>query len=259
MNYRHKSTKILIAGSSGTGKTTFWLEYIHRSFHSLKFIFDGEGEFIQRGKHGLICQTPEQLVERVQQIIAGEHNTNIIIFDPSKMFAGDIENAFDFFCEWVFAFSEASPMVPKLFAVDELQNVIHTAVIPQSFRKVLETGRRYSLDFAGITQALNLIHNRIRNQITELICFRTSEKRALEYIESLELDPDTISRLRDLRFIARDLRTGQVQAGKMRPWKDPRNSKIIVDDEPACDLIGEALNDWSPWQDDRPETASLMS
>jgi DNA helicase HerA-like ATPase len=219
MNFEHKSQKVLIVGDSGSGKTTFWLNFVTKSEHKLKLIFDAEGEYIMRGKHGIICYEPKQLQETCERVLAGEAESNIVIFDPSIQFAGDLENGFAWFCEWVFEVSKLAPMVPKLLATDELQNLIGTDIIADSFRKVLETGRRYGLDFIAITQALNLIHNRVRNQITELVVFRTQEENALKYLKSRGFDPDEVSNLRDLNYIAKDMRGNAVSKGKLKVWK----------------------------------------
>ena len=208
-----------MTGSSGTGKTTYWLEYLHKCEHALKLVFDAEGEFVQRGKHGILCHDVETLNRSCEEVFAGESKSNIVLFDPSVRYPGNTEFAFDWFCDWAFQMAQQTENVPKVLATDELQNCIGTDIIPESFRKVLETGRRYSLDFAGITQALNLIHNRVRNQITELVAFRTTEERALSYMKSKGCECDEISELPDLHFHAYDLRAGDMFRGKLRPWK----------------------------------------
>lgn len=237
MNFQHKSSKVLIVGDSGSGKTTFWLNYVTKSPHYLKLIFDAEGEYIMRGKHGIICYEPKQLQETCERILAGDSVSNIVIFDPSIQFAGDLENGFAWFCEWSFEMAKLAPMVPKLIATDELQNLIGTDIIADSFRKVLETGRRYGLDFIAITQALNLIHNRVRNQITELVVFRTQEENALKYLKSRGFEPDEVSQLRDLHYIAKDMRGTTESRGKLRVWK--LQGKVDTEAETEANALGQ--------------------
>ena len=80
---------------------------------------------------------------------------------------------------------------------------------------VLETGRRYGLDFAGITQQPNLVHNRIRNQATEVIAFQQMDARSVEWCESVGFDGDAIRALPPGRYLARNLKSGGTAAGRV--------------------------------------------
>lgn len=234
MNYKHKSLKLLISGSSGTGKTTYWLRFIHKCPHAVKFIYDSEGEFIERGRHGIACKTRNELIRTAESVFRGEAKSNQVIYDPAVEYPGASEIGFEWFCGWVFEVAERTDHVPKILCCDELQNMADSKFqLGNNLKKVLETGRRYSLDFVGITQALNLINNRIRNQITELVSFRTQDIRALDFLESRGFDPSEIMELRDLHFVARDMRTNEESRGRLSPWQ----SKVIRVQEPEADII----------------------
>lgn len=103
----------------------------------------------------------------------------------------------------------------KIFACDELQKLTDTNRISQELSTVLETGRRYGLDFAGISQAPNLIHGRIRNQLTEVVTFQTLDRNALSFLADAGFNPQEVSRLAPLHYLARNLTTGGQSGGKL--------------------------------------------
>jgi len=96
MNLAHKSSKLIITGQSGTGKSTYFTQYVLNSFQTLYrmiYVFDHQGEFALRSERPA-AMTEEDLIE---------HNkTGFVIFDPSEMFPGETESAWNFFCEWTF-------------------------------------------------------------------------------------------------------------------------------------------------------------
>lgn len=217
MNLAHKTTKVQIVGASGTGKSSFFLSYFLKAQHGQKFLFDHEGEFTQRiamlfasrqmdSESVAFCSTMEELTEGMKK--------PVVIFDPAEMFEGALPDAFDFFCDVVFTHAkESDDAVERLFACDELQNLIGTDVVTPYLAKVLETGRRYTLDWLGISQGLNVIHNRVRNQITNLVVFRTTDEKPLETLEAKGFDRSEVMSLRDFNFLEKNLKTGEIVKG----------------------------------------------
>lgn len=134
------------------------------------------------------------------------------IFDPSAMFPDHLEDGFRFWCEFAFQASTARPG-RKIAACDELQVLVGTNQVSPELCLVLETGRRYGLDFAAISQAPNLVHNRIRNQLTEVVAFVTVDPRGLEWLEAVGFDPDQVRTLRPGAYLARSLISGAQTAG----------------------------------------------
>lgn len=200
MNLLHKPSKILITGASGTGKTTLFCELLSASKADFKFVFDHEGELSLRLNRSP-CLTIDQISKAAR--------TGWVIFDPSELFPGCLLQAWDFFCELVFRLSRKLRGT-KLLAVDELQKLVsnHAGGIKPSFAKVLETGRRYSLDVLAVAQQPNLLHNRIRAQLTQIICFNLPDATASAWVTDAGL-PDPRN-LKAGEYYAKNLRTGRL-------------------------------------------------
>ena len=205
MQLDHRPYKLLVTGASGTGKTTYWTRYLLGTVAQLKFVFDHEGEFAFRNKIRA-ATTPEELG-------IGAHQ-GWCVFDPGRMFPGDLPSAFNFFCEWAFQVSSRTNG-RKLFACDELQTQVGTNQISRELALVLETGRRYGLDAAMISQQPNLIHNRIRNQLTEAVSFRQLDQSAMEWLEGVGFDPEALRGLPDGAYLDRNLKSGAVASGRL--------------------------------------------
>ena len=207
MQLDHCSTKVLVVGLSGTGKTTFWTKFVRNYRAQTKFIFDHEGEFALRNR----CHA----ATTAESLDAAVHS-GWVVFDPGKMFPGATPEAFSFFADYAFAVSQRIKGI-KLFACDELQKLAGTNTVTPPIASVLETGRRYGLDFAGICQAPNLVHGRIRNQMTEVVAFRTIDRNALAFLSDAGFDPEAVSKLPNHHYIARNTQTGGQTSGKQSP------------------------------------------
>jgi hypothetical protein len=199
MNLAHRPFKLLVTGRSGTGKTTYWSRYVTGARAQVKFIFDHQGEFQARFK-SRAATTPAELAAAVP--------TGWCVYDPARMFPGRIPEAFGFFCAFAF---EASRRIRgrKLFACDELQALIGTAAMPPELALVLETGRREELDAAMISQQPNLVHNRVRNQVTEVAAFAQTDQNAVGWLEAAGFQAHQVRALRPGECIVRNLGSGR--------------------------------------------------
>jgi hypothetical protein len=81
--------------------------------------------------------------------------------------------------------------------------------VPPELICILDTGRRYQLDFYAICQAPNRIHNAVRNQITEVWTFRQSDKNAVAYLVDNSFNEDEIRNLQGHDCLWRNLSTGE--------------------------------------------------
>ena len=197
----HVPVKTLCCGSSGTGKTTLMIRRIAAADALNVFIFDQAGELTYRLGLPIL---------RVDDLTAIADAHRVVCVDPADLHASDLAAAFEWFCLWVLARSQQTPG-RKLLVIDELQRLTttHADGAPKSFVDILEIGRRAGLDVLIGSQAPNLLHNRIRAQITEVCAFRMIDKRATDWLEPLLTNAD--DRLRNLPrglFICRNLNTG---------------------------------------------------
>lgn len=193
---------------SGTGKTTLFLNLLKHWKSAQgqpakhKFIFDHEGEFADRMK--------VKPATRLNQLGQG----NITCFDPCDLYPGDTEKAFQFYCDFIFQYSDRFKG-PFVLASDELQKFTDTSQngIPHEFKIVLETGRRYEIDFLGIGQSANLVHTRLRNQATELYCFMQGDDRATAFAENLGVTEAKL--LKPGEYVCLNRQTGKKTKGKV--------------------------------------------
>lgn len=208
MQLEHKPSKLLITGKSGCGKSTFFNRYLLNCWHHKVFVFDHEGEFAYRNG------VPPCYEITAEHILANRY----IAFDPTVKFPGDLNGAFDYYCELCFLASKSAELasLQKLFATDELQKVVSTTQVTYELALLIETGRRYGIDTAFVSQQPNLIHNRLRNQLTEVVSFAQIERRATVFLEDLGFDAADLATLDELEFLDLDLRTMQLQRGNLR-------------------------------------------
>jgi chromosomal replication initiation ATPase DnaA len=87
--------------------------------------------------------------------------------------------------------------------VDEIQLFVDANRWPPELAKVIQTGRRYELDLLLCSQQVNELHNRLRQQLTEVVTFRQQDPRALEWLQQAgPVDPVAVSALQPGEFLA---------------------------------------------------------
>jgi AAA+ ATPase superfamily predicted ATPase len=202
--FDHPSLKILVTGTSGTGKTTLAQKLLKSEKAFVKFIYDHQGEFSQRFHVEPVCDI-DQLCEKTAK-------GGYVCYDPLDAFPGKSQMGFEFFCDFVFNVSQALNG-RKIFFCDELQKLTDTATEPDEFLTLCETGRRFQIDIICISQAPNRIHNAIRNQLTTVYTFRQSDANALKYLDENGFDAEKIRALPNGKWICRNLNSGEITEG----------------------------------------------
>lgn len=199
MQLGHPRFHLGVFGGSGTGKTTYALKYVANSKSRCAFLFDAEGEFADRMRLRP-AKTPAELDAAIR--------SGWVCYDPHTMFEGDLERGLLFFSRLSM---EASKRLPgrKLFVVDELGWYCSGANVPFELKKLVQSGRRFGLDGVFIGQQPNELHNTIRCQLTEVVCFQLTDATALEFPRKFGFDIEAVRALRPFHFIARNNRGGE--------------------------------------------------
>lgn len=208
MRIAHKPTKLLVTGRSGTGKTTFILRYLAGAIAEKVFIYDHQSEFSERLGLEPLPLTLAALGEH-----ADRHR--VTICDPS-LTRTPAALGFELFCQFCREYAQLLPApCSTLLVCDELHRLQETTAtgLPESFVDVLEFGRRDGLDVLIASQAPNLLHNRIRNQITEVAAFSLIDERAASWLEPVGVDADDLRRLPRGQYIYINLDTGDQRRG----------------------------------------------
>lgn len=214
MDYLHKPNRLLITGRSGTGKTEYFIRYVRAVSPRYKrvCVFDHECEFCARtGVEP--CRTADDLGK----------NLPVECFDYAALYPGDKTTALEFHADWVFSRNEAAEDNPPqtLWCCDEMQKILGTDLIPPDVACVIETGRRYRIDTVLVTQQPNLLHNRFRNQATEVVTFRQNDSRAIQWLEEWGFSEEQIRGLDPGEYLCLtdqgQFRTGNIFSGKTAP------------------------------------------
>lgn len=206
MNLSHRPSKVLVTGCSGSGKSTFASQYLVNTKAALKLVFDHELEFASRSRLP-VARTPEELADQVK--------TGWVLFDPASMFPGRSDDSLAFFMDWSMSVSDSVPGRKVLF-VDELQLFVDCHKWPEDLARVVQTGRRYELDLLICSQQVNELHNRLRQQLTEIVTFRQQEDLALAWLQKAgPLDVETIRALQPGEYLSWVRLSGQVNSGKI--------------------------------------------
>jgi len=242
-NFAHVPSKVGVVGASGTGKSTYFLRFLRASSYHHKFVFDAQGELWQRLGGGVVpCFTTRQLDEAIQR-------GGFVVFDPVELFEGDLPGAWDYFCDLVFRFAKLTPMTPKLIATDEFQDISSTDMVEWNLMRVVESGRRYTLDWSSVQQGLNLVHNRVRTQLTEVIAFRTTDARPLEPLLEMGF-PESVSSLPDFSFVAYHKRSNTFREGKIaHPALKSINRPDDIDSENEIRNTDQGAGEMGPMDD----------
>jgi hypothetical protein len=177
---------------TGSGKTTFAILYLLNASAACRFVFDDLGQVAARLKLPHASTAAE-----LEAALA----TRWVIFNPHRMFPGDVEGAFRFFCQWAYDASRRGPG-KKILLVDELWKFCSPNSIPKELAVVAQTGRVENLELVTATQLPHKIHASITGQSTELVCFRLDEALALDKVEELGADRAAVQSLPLGSFVA---------------------------------------------------------
>lgn len=202
MKLAHKRFHLGVFGGSGTGKTEYALRYVANAQAKCVFLFDAEGEFSDR-----MNLQPARTHFEIDQAL----RTGWLCFDPHTLFPGRLEEALEYFAKLAL---RAGALLPgrKFFVVDELGWYMTGHAVPTELKKLVQSGRRVAgMDGIFIGQQPNELHNTVRSQLTEVVCFQLTDDVALEWPKKFGFNIEAVRTLPPYRFICRNNRGGEVR------------------------------------------------
>lgn len=191
-----------MTGVSGTGKSTFAIQYLVNRDFTCRFIFDPDGEYSGRLKIPAATR-PGPLEQSVL--------SRWCIFDPTEMFPGDNRAGFAAFCDYAWKLSARTSGGRFVLFVDEVQLYTHPSYVPKELSQIAEAGRKRGLELLIAGQRPNRIHGDLRAQWTEWVSFYMHERNSLEALEECGFSPDEVAALPDLHYIARSDKGGELR------------------------------------------------
>jgi hypothetical protein len=203
-DYNHPASRKLHLGTSGIGKSTDFVRRLRKEKAKYIFIFDHKREFSQ--KLGL------PVVETLPQLAVATSRGGFILFNHQFLFPGDRAAGWRFFCNFVYTVSE-NLHGRKILVGDELQQVAGPDDDCEDFIMCMDDGRSFKIDFMGIAQSSNGVHNLVRNQLTEMFVFRQSDDNAIKHLKQNGFDESKVRNLRPGEWLWRNLNTGSATGG----------------------------------------------
>lgn len=210
MLLHHRPTKTVITGKSGSGKTTYFQRLIENGFASYwptVLIYDWQGEMSLRLNRPSVIRSED---------FPAELRNGILIYDPNIEFEGNLETGLNFFAKWCFETCkcEDAPPYPRLFCCDEIQLLLDNDNMPPEIQTILQTGRRWGLDMAIVSQQINELHNRFRSQSTERVTFQHEDTYVLSVMNKWGFDPEQVKVLDVGQYLYNNDR-GETGSGKL--------------------------------------------
>jgi hypothetical protein len=216
-NLDYPARRIVVMGTTRTGKTTLAARLAHSHPAPLVLIFDWQGgEFASRlGEK--VASTREELAAQI------DSGRRVICYYPYHIPEKNIEEwaeEFDWFSAMVFELAGKTPG-RKLFVIDEAQDVMDPWNVPDGLSAILTKGGRRMIDTCVLSRSGNAINTVGRDQVNEVYCFRLTDDNSLKYPKALGMDPEEVKTLKDTHFIYRNTRTGEEK--KLALWDRKAN------------------------------------
>jgi hypothetical protein len=184
-DYTAKPRLTVIAGMTGSGKTTLAFEYLKNTPAACRFIFDDQGQASARLKLPL-SGTPQEMERAL--------STRWVCFNPHVQFPGDLNEAFKHFCCWAFEACKRGPGWKQIL-VDEIWRFQDRDKIPMELAVIAQMGRVERAELIAPTQVPHKINDSITGSSTELICFRLDESVQLRKVGELGAPVDEVRNL----------------------------------------------------------------
>lgn len=212
-NFDWPASREVTVGMGGLGKTTAFLIRLRGEKAKYYFIFDHKHEIgTALGKD--YCYTLDDLSKATAK-------GGYVVFDPTEMFPGEKLKAFTFFCDFVYqCLPELSGR--KILVCDELDQLHTKNKRPRELMLCLSDARYFQMDFRGVGQATNSLHNEVRGQMTGIFTFRQNEENAVKDLRDRGFNDDEIRGLEPGEWIYRSINSPEaVKGGSAFQIKSP--------------------------------------
>ena len=192
-------------GMTGSGKTTFGIRYLLNVNPVCRFIFDDTGQMAAR------LRVPHAATANELEAALA---TRWVIYNPHRMFPGDVRRAFLYFSDWAFKAS-CRCRGHKIFFADEIWRFQDRDQIPKELAMIAQMGRVEGIELFTLTQRPQKVNDSILGSATELVCFRLTESVQLRKVADLGADGGAVSRLPLGQFISYNLIAGSSVTGQV--------------------------------------------
>lgn len=180
LQYANENLAIVVAGCSGSGKSTVANLILLNGAFTCRFIFDPSGEYAERfGRRA--CHTAAEIRAAIP--------TGFVIINPTFLFPGsDIAGteasqlAFEKTCEMVWLLSR-DIRGQKIFLADEIWKFCTPNFMPVALMAIIQNGRKHGIGLLATTQKPNKMNETIIGEATEFIGFRLEGRLLLQSLE----------------------------------------------------------------------------
>jgi hypothetical protein len=215
MNFSRACNHTLIAGNTGSGKSSLARHLVRTSKAARVIAFDHDGQLST-----LLGLRPVTDVSSLgfaaRAFEAGKGG--VLPFYPGRLFPGRAAAGFAWFCRVVWNWHTADVLTGEtLFYTDEIQKFARAGKgdVPVEFLAMGQEGRRYGLDLLLMTLSVNRVHCDVRDMMQRIYHFNAGGELATSAAEDFGFDPAELSALQRFHYVMRD-RAGNCERGKTR-------------------------------------------
>jgi len=219
LNISRKAKHLAIVGRSGTGKTTLAITQVLGQGHDRVVIADHEGEFSER-LHVPLCTDWSAFYSALE-------TQRVICLDITEVAPGQTLETFDELAKQTLDLAKSvfdGKGMTVLFVIDEVQKYTSTSTVPENFKTLVETGRKWGVDTLSISQRPNKIHGDLLEQFTEIFFFQLKNPRSHIFGEYYGVTADEQMNLSEGEYLYLNQRTDR--RSRDRLW--PEGKKIVV-------------------------------
>lgn len=200
---RTEGRAVLVAGSAGSGKTSWTRQQVRTELRLL--VWDSAGEWTRSGEV-LPLRSLTELHQRVQMYI---HADQAMRYG----YVGPVTDAhFDAFCKLAWVWMRAHPR--GVLLVEELADVTSPGKAPAAWGEIVRKHRHVAGTVYALTQRPAESDKTIVGNATIIHTGRMNMARDREYMAAcLDIPLSEVSALPDLAYIERNMRTRELTVG----------------------------------------------